>query len=75
MRVGRLSGRPLRREFDMKFRFLGTEDCPESITLRGQDFPTGKPVEVDEELAMKLRNLDFFQEVKRGRRKNDKNEQ
>lgn len=55
----------------MKFKYTGPLD---EITLRDVTFPKGKPVEVlNENFQQKLGNLDYFTEVKRGRRKNDKN--
>lgn len=48
----------------MKFKFLGTKECPEVIKLRGKAFPKGKAVPVDPDLAAKLANLDYFAEVK-----------
>lgn len=50
----------------MRFKFLGTPQCPEAITLRDTAFPVGKVVEVDDALAAKLANLEYFAEVKRG---------
>jgi hypothetical protein len=54
----------------MKFKFLGTPECPDTITLRGVVFDKGKAVEVaDEGLCAKLAALDYFAEVKVGRPK------
>lgn len=57
----------------MKFKFLGTPECPDEITLRDVTFAKGKPVEVtDENFCAKLAALDYFAEVKAGRpKKND----
>lgn len=58
----------------MKFKFTGTDACPDEITLRGVTFTKGKAVDVaDEGLAAKLEGLEFFTEVKRGRPKDGKN--
>jgi len=52
-----------------KFKFLGTEACPNEIMVRDVDFPKGKAVEVNDDLAAKLTALDYFAEVKpRGRK-------
>jgi ubiquitin len=52
----------------MKFKNITDED----MTLRGVDFPAGKPVEVeDEALAAKVAVMPEFEQVKRGRKKND----
>jgi hypothetical protein len=53
-----------------KFKFLGTETCPDTITLRDIEFAKGKAVEVeDDNFAAKLSALDYFAEVKpRGRK-------
>ena len=55
----------------MKFKLTGLSQ----ITLRGVTFQKGKPQTVEnEDLAEKLRSLDYFEEVKRGRKgANDKN--
>ena len=51
----------------MKFKYTG--DDAENV-MRGVTFPKGKGVEInDKGLAVKLRNLDYFEEVKRGRKK------
>lgn len=56
-----------------KFKFLGTEACPDAITLRDVEFAKGKAVEVeDDNFAAKLAALDYFAEVKpRGRKAAD----
>lgn len=47
-----------------KFKFKGVGDQDE-ITFRGKDFAKGKAVVVDcEDLAAKLRALDYFEEVR-----------
>ena len=55
----------------MKFKFLGTPDHPEEFILRGVTFPKGRAVEVDDDFARKLSNLDHFAEVKAGRPRKD----
>ena len=56
----------------MKFKFLGTPECPDEIVFRDVVFPKGKPVDVqDEDFARKLSNLEYFAEVKVGRPKAD----
>ena len=55
----------------MKFKFLGTPDHPEEFILRGVTFPKGKAVEVEDDFARKLSNLDHFAEVKAGRPRKD----
>lgn len=48
----------------MKFRFLGTDACPEEITLRDMTFPKGKPVDVvAAALIEKLVALPYFEVV------------
>jgi hypothetical protein len=55
-----------------KFKFLGTEACPEEITLRDVVFVKGNPVDVsDTDFIAKLSRLDYFAEVKAGRPKKD----
>jgi hypothetical protein len=56
-----------------KFRFLGTDACPDEIMLRDVVFRQDKPVEVtDADLCKKLAALPYFAEVKAGRpKKND----
>jgi hypothetical protein len=45
----------------MKFKFLGTPECPEEIMLRDVVFPKGKPVDVqDEDFIRKLTNSPYF---------------
>lgn len=53
----------------MKYKFTGDQD---EITIRGVTFPKGKPVTVEDDLlAQKIGALDYFEEVKRGRKAND----
>lgn len=53
-----------------KLRFLGTEERPESIAIRGVSFPKGESVEVTDAYTFeKCLALPYFEEVKRGRRK------
>jgi hypothetical protein len=59
----------------MKFKFLGTPECPDTITLRDVVFDKGKAVEVSDDLALKLARLEYFAEVKAGRPKNAKDGQ
>jgi len=54
-----------------RYKFLGTDACPDEITLRDVTFEKGKAVKVDDGLAAKLANLDYFAEVKQGRPKKD----
>lgn len=54
----------------MKFRNTTDED----MTIRGVSFPPGKSVTVeDAALTTKLRGIPALQEVKKGRKANDKN--
>jgi hypothetical protein len=47
----------------MLFTFLGTEACPDKITLRDVEFPKGVPVDVeDADFIGKLSRLDYFEE-------------
>jgi len=55
----------------MKFKYTGDQ---KEMPLRGIVFEKGKAVEVeDEAFAARLRNLDYFTEVKKRKPKNDKN--
>jgi hypothetical protein len=56
----------------MKFKFLGTPECPDEIMMRDIVFEKGKSVEVEDDLALKLSRLEYFAEVKAGRPKNAK---
>lgn len=45
----------------MKFKFLGTPECPEEIMVRDVVFPVGEYVEVEDgEFARKLSRLPYF---------------
>ena len=58
----------------MKIRFTGTEACPDEITLRGVTFARGKSVVIEEpDFQAKLLALDYFEQVKRGRKPNGAN--
>ena len=53
----------------MKFKFTGDMD---EITLRGVTFAKGKAVDLSDnpDLAEKVGALDYFEQVKRGRKAN-----
>lgn len=54
----------------MKVKFLGTEACPDRITLRDMTFEAGKAVEVEDEgLRAKCLALPYFEAVTVGRPK------
>jgi hypothetical protein len=53
----------------MLFTFLGTEECPDKITLRDVEFPKGVPVDVeDADFIGKLSRLDYFETETKPRR-------
>ena len=53
-----------------KFKFLGTPEVPDQITLRDVVFEKGKTVEItDADFCRKLSALPYFAEVKAGRPK------